>query len=209
MPIDVESNHVVLNSKGEIDEVDLQRATDDILKLQCNKFLSCDDYIDGQTDEVNQTIVKYVLDNTFRTSDGKLVMPLIWREDLSQFLSNNANLAKRILSLKKRPSDKLLMMDDCICEWKQCGIIERIYNFQSFVTTGTTYSVLPHMGVSRLERETTKCRIVFLSNLSEQSSNGKLSLSHNQAMYPGHNLNQKLTTAVMQLRFGEKLICYD
>ena len=63
------------------------------------------------------------------------------------------------------------------------------------------------MPIIRPERETTKCRIVFLSNLQE--SFNKRCLSHNQCMYAGPNLNQKLSSAFLNLRFDDKLLIFD
>ena len=60
------------------------------------------------------------------------------------------------------------------------------------------------MGIFKPERETTKCRVVFLSNLSERGS-----MTHNQTMYAGPSLNQKLSTSITNLRFGGKLCCFD
>ena len=65
------------------------------------------------------------------------------------------------------------------------------------------------MGVFRLNRETTKARTVYLSNLVEKTNDGCRTVSHNQAMYSGPALNQKLSTALMHLRFDDKLLCFD
>ena len=65
------------------------------------------------------------------------------------------------------------------------------------------------MGVFWLNRQTTKCRIVFLSNLAEQSHDGSFTASHNQAMLPGPSLNQKLASALIHLRFGNYLLIFD
>ena len=64
------------------------------------------------------------------------------------------------------------------------------------------------MAVFKPEKETTKCRVVFLSNLCE-SNKHKLSISHNQAMHSGPTLNQKLSSALLQLRFDSYLLTYD
>ena len=60
------------------------------------------------------------------------------------------------------------------------------------------------MDIFKPERETTKCRVVFLSNLSEKGS-----MTHNQTMYAGLSLNQKLSISITNLRFGSKLRCFD
>ena len=65
------------------------------------------------------------------------------------------------------------------------------------------------MGVFKPERETTKCRVVFLSNLCERNPSQSVTLSHNQAMLSGPSINQKITTSVLHLRFDSKLLCFD
>ena len=65
------------------------------------------------------------------------------------------------------------------------------------------------MGIFKLDRQTTKCRIVFLSNLCEQNKSQKEGISLNQAMFSGPSLNQKLSSSLLQLRFGFHLLTYD
>ena len=100
-------------------------------------------------------------------------------------------------------------MDDTIKEQASLGIISKIENIDSYLAEHPEYSFLPHMSIIKPERETTKCRIVFLSNLSETDHKSKLSLSHNQAMFSGPCLNQKLSSALLQLRFDKNLLTYD
>ena len=38
-------------------------------------------------------LAKYVLENTERSSDGRLIMPLMWNENVSHLLSKNYNLS--------------------------------------------------------------------------------------------------------------------
>ena len=100
-------------------------------------------------------------------------------------------------------------MDETIKDHADAGIIERIHNLDQYLNDHPEHSFLPHMGIFKLDRETSKCRIVFLSNLREQDKSHKLCISHNQAMYAGPTLNQKLSSALLQLRFGEHLLTYD
>ncbi|XP_068207392.1 uncharacterized protein [Palaemon carinicauda] len=99
-------------------------------------------------------------------------------------------------------------MDKVFKEQESMGIIERINNLPEFIREHPNHSFLPHMGIFKMDRETTKCRIVYLSNLCQQDSS-KPSISHNQAIYSGPNLNQKLSSAILHLRFGQKLLCFD
>ena len=95
------------------------------------------------------------------------------------------------------------MTDDVFKEQEQLGIIERIDNIDRFREEHQSASFLPHMSVIKMNRESTKCRVVFLSNLAEKDKSKPLTLSHNQTIYTGPNLNQKLNISLLQLRFGE------
>ena len=65
------------------------------------------------------------------------------------------------------------------------------------------------MAVFKLDRETTKCRVVFLSNMSEKRYDNGPSLNHNQTMHAGCSYNQKISMSLLQLRFGKCLLLYD
>ncbi|XP_068214773.1 uncharacterized protein [Palaemon carinicauda] len=137
---------------------------------------------DEQTTDLNRKLIDFTLKNLFRETDGRIRVPLLWNSKLSHLLKNE-RLAKLILksTLKKHKKDK----------------------------EHPNYSFIPHMAVFKPQRETTKCRIVYLSNLSENERNKGLNLSHNQCMFPGPNLNQKMLSAFIHLRFDEKLLTFD
>ena len=66
---------------------------------------------------------------------------------------------------------------------------------------------MAHMPIFKLDKETSKCRNVFLSNLSE--NNNICNMSHNQTINTGPNLNKKLSSAILHLRFDKYLLTYD
>ena len=84
-------------------------------------------------------------------------------------------------------------------------IIEKSENLDQFIQDNPQCSFLPHMGVFRPGKETTKCRVVFLSNLAQKDTKGQAFLSHNQTMLPGASINRKISTALMQLRFDNNM----
>ena len=49
-----------------------------------------------------------------------------------------------------------------------------------------------------MDRETTKCRNVFFSNLYEPDPNKPMTVSHNQAISGGLCLNKKISTSTLQ-----------
>ena len=87
------------------------------------------------------------------------------------------------------------------------GVIDKIENVQNFMIQHPECSFLAHSGVFRFDKESTKCRIVFMSNLAERKSGP--AVSHNQAILPGPNLNFKIVTAVTHLRFNRFLLIFD
>lgn len=182
------------------------------LNEECIRSLGYDtqEYKEDTT-EFNDQLVECVLNKMNRLENGRLGVPLTWREDVAELLGKNFRLAKVILRNLKRKSsiEKLELMDRAIKEWEDNAVIEKIPNLAKFLSDRPNHSFLSHMGVFRLNHETIKCSIVFLSNLSERDETGSVSVSHNQAIHPGPCLNQKLTTALIQLRFDSHLICYD
>jgi len=64
------------------------------------------------------------------------------------------------------------------------------------------------MPIFKYDKETTKCRNVFLSNLSGRDNNSP-TFSNNQCMLAGPSLNNKISTGIIQLRFDRFLFCFD
>ena len=211
IPMAMNDTHYVSGDE-DINESTLTKATEDILK---QSYFASQQYVEPLEDEINESearLSKYVLDHIERAEDGRIIMPLLWREEVAHLLPSNCNLSKQVLGsnlkrLQKDP-DKLEMYDNVIKEQLKLGIVEKIADIQQFLAENPNSSFLPHMGVFKLNNETTKCRIVFLSNLVA-SRPQKSSISHNQAMLSGPNLNQKITTAILKLRFDRHLLCFD
>lgn len=184
------------------------------LEEECSLCLNKDSqtFSEGSV-EINTELVRYLLSNTLRSSDGRLIMPLLWNGKVKHLLANNFKLARSILNsnLKKllKNTINLELMDSNIKELEASGIIEKIYNLPQFIEENPTCSFLPHMPIIKLNKESTKCRMVFMSNLCEKSTDESKTISHNQAMYAGPCVNQKLTVAMILLRFDPSLVCFD
>ena len=209
------TNFAILDENGQIVEKELQKATAEILNQQCleNVHYDSNEYNEASM-EVNDRLVNYVLDNTLHQENGRLIMPLMWNGSVSHMLGNNKNLAKKILNsnLRKysKTPDVILKMDEVFRVQEESGIIEKVHNLNQYMTEHPEASFLAHMPILKLDRQTTKVRMVFLSNLCEQvRSSGTKSISHNQAMLPGPCLNKKLTTSVLLLRFDKSVIIFD
>lgn len=205
----------VLNDRGEIVESELQKATNDALEIRCSDALGYDkETYQEDSVEINNKAINHVLRNTTRNKEGHLVMPLVWNNKVDHLLGRNQNLAKAILNsnfkkLSRKNGEYMRMVDQVFKEQKDLGIIEKIENLDSFLEQNPNHSFLAHMAVFKPERDTTKTRVVFLSNICEKNLNQAVTLSHNQTMLSGPSLNQKLSTTLLHLRFDSKLLCFD
>ena len=210
----LKNSNVCLDEDTESVRNKILEANIDILDSEALNYLNVDDrQYDGSVSETNQKMIEFVLDNTVREVDGRLRMPLMWKTSNSHLLGQNLNLSKSILksNLKKfqKNPEHLKLADNVFKEQLELGIIEKIPNMNQFLNEHPESSFLAHMCVFKLDRATTKCRVVYLSNLCEKDSSKPLTVSHNQAIESGPNLNQKLTTSLTHLRFGNKLCCFD
>lgn len=68
---------------------------------------------------------------------------------------------------------------------------------------------LAQMAVFKPGNQTSKCRVLYLSNLIASDPEKSPTLGHNQTMLSAPCLNRKIITAEIQLRFDKKLIVYD
>lgn len=208
------SDILAIDENGKINDDELVRATEEMLNLRCVDTLGYETQTHSETStEIDNKLVKFFLGKIDRKNDGRLIAPLMWRGEVSHLLGSNYFLAKSILfsNLKKFQKKKLPleMIDDVFREQESEGIIQRIEDVDAYLTEHTEHSFLAHMPIFRLEKATSKCRVVFLSNICESHPNSGTSLSHNQVMHAGPSLNQKLTSSLWHLRFGEKLLCFD
>ena len=194
----------------KISEVNLDKATEEELNKNCNSFLNIHDQVDSDISEADREITKFIIQNSSRNSSGRLILQALWNEQVIHRLPNNYNLANNVLNsvFKKLRGDpeKLLLYDSVIKEQIDQGIIEKISNFHE-LKTSKNVSFLAHNGVFRMEHESTKCRVVNLSNLCERNKIGNLSL--NQVSLPGPQLCNKLYISLILYRFNKYLFLYD
>ena len=206
------SMEVSIDTHGLVDPSTLEFASDEVMRCtKINNLHYDDELYNDKNKEVDQRLTNFVIESTERDAEGKLVMPILWHEQASHLLGNNKNLSLSILktNLKKleRNPEKLAMYDGVIKEQAEAGIIEKIENLPEYLKEHPNSSFLPHMGVFRPENETTKCRVVMLSNLKEGGNENHI--SHNQAMLSGPNLNHKISTALNKIRFDKFLFSFD
>ena len=201
----------VVDINGDIIKDDLKKATSQILNEQCMKVLDCEKFHDEKDNTLNDELVDYTLRNTSRNETGRFCMPLMWNSKIAHRLGSNYNLSRKILESNTRKllkSDKIIDYDKVFREQEKAGVIERIDNLNDWRMNHPEASFIPHMGIFKPEKETTKTRVVFLSNLVESSPDNP-SVSHNQAMYPGPCLNHKILTSLILSRFDQYILTFD
>ena len=200
-----------LNDRKEFIQSHFQEASTEVLEDISCAYLDQHD-VDDQNCKANDDVIDFVLNNTDRTTEGRLIMPLPWNPECKHLLGRNLNLSKSILQSNFRKlsrDDKLRMYDQVFKEQESQGIIERVEDIDQFVTKHPDCSFLPHMGVFRMNHESTKVRIVYLSNLCEKNSVQPNAVSHNNALLPGPCLNSKLSTALLFSRFDKEILIFD
>ena len=187
----------------------------ELLEYECDRATFHDNviYDDDESSELNKKLIKFVFDETSRDESGRLQMPLLWRTEVAHLLGVNFELSKSILNsnLKKLQNNPLHLelYDQVFKEQESLGVLERIENLPDFMEKYPNYSFMPHMGIFRLKRSSTKCRVVYLSNLCQKDPNRSLTVSHNQCMFSGPCLNQNISSALTHLRFDEKILIFD
>ena len=208
-----ETRNYMVTDLNKINDKDLDviaRDNDNFLYKILNYEPSAND---SKISELNKELITFSLEECSRNEDGRLKFPLLWNEKLSHLLGKNYQLSRSILNsnLKKyRNQEELLnLMDEYFKEQESSGVIERINDIDLFISEHPQCSFIPHMPIFKLKRDSTKCRIVYLSNLCENNPNLPRTVSHNGCMYPGPSLNQKLSTALLHLRFGRYLLVFD
>ena len=182
------------------------------LDRKCAELLKFDDCDEPPTSEVNKNIINNTLEAIKIDTDGRLIVPILWHETNSHLLANNFRLCKQVLfSITKKVKNipnGLKMMDEVFADQLKSGIIEKIDNVDKFIKQNPDCSFICNMPVIKMDRETTKCRIVFMSNICEKSG-VRTNLTHNQTMLPGPTLNKKLLTSLLLLRFDQMMLTFD
>lgn len=198
-----------MDDKPDIEKDVIDNASFQALNTLCDDLLSNYKCEDSEMTDENIDVIDATLANIKRCEKtGRLIVPALWKYELEHKLSHNFNLSHSILksNYKKLSSAKLLEYDNVIKEQIGSGVIEEI-NLKA-EKNNSDVSFLPHSAVFKQTSTSTKCRVVFLSNLKE-SNNYKYSLSHNQISKPGVNLNHKLLIALTLLRFDPYMVTYD
>ncbi|XP_068225059.1 uncharacterized protein [Palaemon carinicauda] len=127
--LETSNTYELFDDDGQIIESELNRATNECLELSCKYYVGEDggQYHEDNV-ELNDRLIEYALEETDRTADGRLCMPLIWNPKVSHLLGRNYNLAKSVLKtltskLEKLP-DKLALVNETFKTRETLGIIK-------------------------------------------------------------------------------------
>ena len=176
------------------------------------KLLDYDDFSSPKKfSELDLELINHLINQTELDNEtGRLIIPILWNKKLKHLLPNNFHLANCVLksTLKKYKNEfsKLEAYNDVITDQLENGIIQPVENIQS-LKNNNNISFLAHNAVFRENVETTKCRVVYLSNLCDK--NKASNLSHNNISLPGPNLNNRLDVAITLMRFNKFLLIFD
>lgn len=203
----------ILDSAGNLKEEELTSALHDAISVEndCYKLVNCvnlEDNIDSDKVKIlDKQCLDFVIDN-IKLENSRIVVPITWNSDVCHLLKDNYFLAKKVLmsSLAKveKNVEHLHLIDKVINDQVDAGIIEKISNINEFRRDFPNSSFLAHIPIFRMNKESTKCRLVFLSNLSQRNS-----VSHNTAILSGPNLNHKMSTVLLHMRFNKYIVCFD
>ena len=116
-----------------------------------------------------ETVILKSVENTLTLENGRYKVKLMWKDAGQEKLSNNYHLAKRRLEntenkLKKTP-EVMRMYTETIDKYLENGYITKL-DHKTEPGEGCHY--IPHFPVVKMERDTTKTRIVF-----DESANDK------------------------------------
>ena len=94
------------------------------------------------------------------TQNCRIVVPILWNSRFGHLLSDNKDLAHKILESSfqrvKNDKEKSNFLDQLFKEQERLGILERIDNLNQFLVHHPECNFLPHMGVFKLDRSTSK-----------------------------------------------------
>ena len=158
----------------------------------------------------DKKLVKFVLDTIYLNDENRLVVPCLWDYKVLNKLPKNFGIAKKILhsvyDRLKNDETKLMQYDQVISDQIRDGILESSGSLKDILDNPSA-TFVAHNAVFRPLAESTKCRLVLLSNLCEKGSGN--TLSHNQVSIPGPQVNNKIVTTCILYRFNKYLMIYD
>ena len=135
----------------------------------------------------------FVLNQSGVSEEGRLILPAVWKKSVIHRLPDNYSLAHNVLKStykkQEKQPDKLHQYDMTIKMQLDQGILSEVST--DALHNNPDISFLAYNAVFKDQNSSTKCRVVFLSNICDK--NNKNNLSHNQVSMPGNQLINKLS----------------
>ena len=89
-------NMSVLDNKGNLLESQLMKATDQV--LECDKYINYDlKPYNEESDVLHDKLIEFTLGKISRDESGRILVPLLFNGQVSNFLAKNEHLSKLIL----------------------------------------------------------------------------------------------------------------
>ena len=159
-----------------------------------SKFWTTDSI--GITDDVDVVKGEFLKDVRYKEDESRYEVSLPWKEGCQIGSNGYSQCVKRldqVFSRSKGEPELLKEYDNVIKGQFQAGIIERVVDPQLNLDDA---HYLPHHGVTRHDKQTTKLRVVF----DGSAKHGEGSLSINDCLEKGPNLVPHLFDTIINFR---------
>lgn len=172
---------------------------DELFENRINRFFELEEVPNASNilTEDEQKCENYYCDTTRRDCNGRYIVSLPFRVDSSHLGNSILSAERRFLSLERKLSsnpDLKQGYDSVFKEYLQNNYIQPIGTISEFNSDINQY-VIPHHGVVRMNKSTTKLRVVL--DGSSPTSTGK---SLNDLLYTGPNLQNDLFQIILKFR---------
>ena len=157
-----------------------------------SKFWTTDSI--GITDDADVVKGEFLTDIRYKEDESRYEVSLPWKEGCQIESNGYSQCVKRldhVFSRLKGEPELLKEYDNVIKEQLQAGIIERVVD-----SNLDDAHYLPHHGVTRHDKKTTKLRVVF----DGSAKHGEGSLSINECLEKGPNLVPHLFDTIISFR---------
>ena len=176
------------------DHVDRVQCSDSQLTQELSKFWETESI--GITGHKSCTTEQFPPEILFNWKDGRYQIGLPWKSDVRPLSDCHSLCVDRLNQLYKRLSKKepiLREYDEIICKQLADGIIERVPHSEEKLSD---CHFLPHHGVVREDKETTKLRVVFDGSAKDRSND----LSLNDCLEKGPNTTPHIFDILLKFR---------
>ncbi|XP_011694053.1 PREDICTED: uncharacterized protein LOC105453629 [Wasmannia auropunctata] len=180
----------------------LSRAVD--IDKSLTKFWEIEE-IEGERawSEEEKDCEKHFLENTYRNTDGRFVVSIPFKEDVSKLGESKSIACKRFLSLERKLTRNPVLKDQYVAFLVEYERLGHMCKVSEEATHNTSY-YLPHHCVVKNDSSTTKVRVVF--DASAATDNG---ISLNDLQMVGPTIQNDLLALLIRFRVHPYVILAD